>query len=302
MQNIELIDLYPKCPCCGSFRNKVRVLNKQSEPEEVSDIWCNTGFGRYFFDYSECADCGLLFVKRYPKPSFLPYLYNLLGDNIYSKNENAHQKTMNGYERIVRRYLGSLEGMRILELGPDIGTLCKQIHKYHDVNEYFLIEPNKKMHERLASISKKNKNISNVENEKHKLDDGSVDLIIMIHVLDHLVDPKGSLAKLLKKLKPGGCLFSVTHNHKSPLRYLMRENWPPFCMHHPQLFSKTSKEFMFKQMGVNQVVAGNTTNYFPVGFYLSGVLGLLKINVELNWGPDLPISVGNIFYLGKKVS
>jgi len=73
-------------------------------------------------------------------------------------------------------------------------------------------------------------------------------------------------------------------------------------MHHPQLFSKTSKEFMFKQMGVNQVVAGNTTNYFPVGFYLSGVLGLLKINVELNWGPDLPISVGNIFYLGKKVS
>ena len=83
--------------------------------------------------------------------------------------------------------------------------------------------------------------------------DGSAALVVMVHVLDHILDPKAMLEQIRRKLKPGGRVAIVTHNEQSLLRSLMGKRWPPFCLQHPELYNPRSITKLLNSAGYGSV-------------------------------------------------
>ena len=65
-----------------------------------------------------------------------------------------------------------------------------------------------------------NSNIETVD-----LSPSSYDAIVMHHVIEHLCDPKEILQKLIKSLKPGGLLISISPNPVSLASRIFPEAW-----------------------------------------------------------------------------
>jgi SAM-dependent methyltransferase len=83
---------------------------------------------------------------------------------------------------------------------------------------------------------------------------GSFDLITMIHVLEHIVDPVPFLTALLEKLNPGGMLLVEVPNHlQNPVELLTVDH----CTH----FSPTSLSHVVEQSGYQTTVVA--TDWVP---------------------------------------
>ena len=127
--------------------------------------------------------------------------------------------------------------------------------------------------------------------------DNSVDLAVMIQVLDHLLDPKAALKELQKKLKKGGKVFIVTHNEGSLLAKLLGLRWPAFCMQHPQIFNKKSMTKLIGEAGFSLESIDNTKNYFKLDFLIKTLVWVVfkrHINLSDLLHFDVGLKLGNI--------
>jgi len=129
--------------------------------------------------------------------------------------------------------------------------------------------------------------------------DGSVGLAVMVHVLDHLLDPRAMLAAIRAKLRPDGALLMVTHDERSLLSRVLGPRWPAFCLQHPQLYNPQTIERLCTRTGFSGVRVGRSANHFPLDFLgrqALAALGLRGTRVPL---PKRAVKVrlGNIITL-----
>lgn len=295
---IKLVKTYLKCPICGSKEN-IGKIEKSIPQGDMVYQWVNTHKEKCFLPYNICKNCSLLYVNNYFKEKDLNYLYNQLKNNLYSGSMNAHVKTQLGYQNILNKYFyNNKKPKSIIEFGPDMGILSKIVSETFNPKNYYFVEPNQKLHSNLSIIP--NSTILNDETKINNLEDNSIDLIIMVHVFDHIIDPKKVLLSLKSKLKKTGSVFLVTHNTNSFLRYLLRKNWPPFCLHHPQLYNETSMNELFQICGFESTKIFKTYNYFKLSSYVNTALSIIGIKSNLKFGPLIKLPVGNMATLGKK--
>ena len=287
------------CPSCGGLESSFYMGPRVDEPSNLMDLWGKETGDRFFFDFFRCGDCGLLFNKRYPKENDLNKLYSLLADNVISGDDYCHEKTQQWYNNTIVKHVGKKSVRSILEVGPDLGILSCALIKSFDVKKYVCVEPNTSMHQRLLSIDGVSKVYSTIHDAK-SANEGEFDLIVFVHVLDHLRDPLHDLQCASAMLNEGGSVFSVTHNYSSILRHLMGRKWPPFCMYHPHLFNIRSKATLFDQANLKPMAFGRTMNYFPLSFYLKHALGVVGISKSPNFPGNLALPLGNIYMIGEK--
>ena len=215
------------------------------------------------------------------------------------RDEIAHKRTQIGYLKIIEKYVTLNPSPKILEFGPDVGVLAKAVSDLHTPLKYAMVEPNTGQHDTL-STKIPNAKIWNDSAPLASEPDQTFDLIILVHVLDHMIDPNTKLKEIYRLLKPGGYLFTVTHNYNSIVRRIMRSNWPPYCLHHPQLFNEKSKHIAFSNVGFEKIVIDATVNYFPLGFLISKLFATVGLKVKLPLGPVIKIKTGNIFGVARK--
>ena len=98
--------------------------------------------------------------------------------------------------------------------------------------------------------------------------DGSIGLAVMVHVLDHLLDPLGMMEQVRVKLRPNGAVMIVTHDETSLLRHVMRSKWPPFCLQHPEIYSPRSMRRLVEHAGYASARISASRNHFPVDFLI----------------------------------
>ena len=110
--------------------------------------------------------------------------------------------------------------------------------------------------------------------------DESVGVAVLVHVLDHLLDPADMLRQVARKLRPGGGILLVTHNERSLLRKALGNKWPPFCMQHPELYSPASIRRILGATGYSRVSVRRSKNYFPVKFLAKQVGGLAGLDLS----------------------
>jgi hypothetical protein len=110
--------------------------------------------------------------------------------------------------------------------------------------------------------------------------DHSASAAVMIHVLDHLLDPIATLSELRQKLKPGAKLLLVTHNESSLLRRIVGWRWPAFCLQHPQIYNPESMRKLLEAAGYEVLQRSRTVNYFQIDFLLKHLLWAFGIKVK----------------------
>jgi 2-polyprenyl-3-methyl-5-hydroxy-6-metoxy-1,4-benzoquinol methylase len=249
------------CAVCGSSQRKVIYADTLKHA-----VFQDNRVDPYSAHYqiNRCTRCGL----RYSNPIFesteVQMLYQESDQgNIVAGQEANVRRTMELYYQLAQPYIRERE--RFLDIGCDIGLLL-DIARLDGFGELHGIEPVPVA----ATEARKTpgSTISTQFYEDEAYAPQSFDLITLIHVVDHLVDPINLLKKAYTELKPGGVIVAVVHNGGSLLAGVLGERFPPYNLYHHYFFSKLSLGRLFRRAGFEVIKVTPTYNCYSLEFFV----------------------------------
>lgn len=292
------------CPGCGSSARVTEVSSDRPGEtlsfDALKPHWSGFFKGRAFFSYARCGECGLLYAPTFFTPEQLGALYADMAPNMEDVPGPALEATQRGYWETAKA-AGATSG-GYLEIGPDIGFIVRHAAREASFDHFWLFEPNRAVHEQLADACEGRPNtILTDMDDLSAVPDGSVGLAVMIHVLDHLLDPRAMLRQIAAKLRPDGALVIVTHNEGSLLRRVMGRRFPPFSVQHPELYNPRSIARTLQRSDFAQVRVRRTKNYFPAAFMARQAALMIGLDLAKAPLPKTPLGVklGNIVTIAK---
>lgn len=269
--------------------------------DELRPFWSGLFKEKVFFTYQRCGACDQLYAPHFYANAQLSELYANMAPNMEDVSGAAVEATQRGYWRAAQRRKLPYGGF--LEIGPDIGYIVRHAANEGKFDRFWLFEPNRAVHGELADAAGDRPHVISPEmDDLSPVPDGSISLAVMIHVLDHLLDPIAILKQIEAKLRPGGVVMIVTHNEKSLLRRLMGVKFPPFCLQHPELYNPASMTALLKRAGYAKVEVGRSTNFFPIAFMLRQAGWAVGIDLARLPLPKLPVGLklGNMITFASK--
>jgi len=296
---IEANFLKRNCPSCGkNVAAQVMTSQRQAEAlsfDDVASYWSGFFREKIFFSYYRCV-CGLLYCPQFFTEDQLSHLYASMADNTAGVSLEPLIKTQAGYFKYLAQYSQLTGGY--LEFGPDIGLFTNNCINNGNFNSYWLFEPNKEVWPVLeGALNEKKHHLFADLQALNEIPDHSISVVVMIHVLDHLIDPVKALKDIKIKLKSDAILLFVTHNESSLLAKLARRKWPPYCLQHPHLLNRNSMSSLLESAGLKMVTCQKTRNYFPITYLMKHFLYLFGFRnfklPELN-KIQLGLKLGNI--------
>jgi len=272
------------CPVCGDKQTDQVTINSEVKAESMGfdaliPGWNGFFKDKVFFTYARCEGCGLLYAPTFFNGAQLEQLYGQMPPNMAEVPLEALRRTQRGYFEALKS-CSDLKG-GFIEVGPDIGLLTENCVREGKYDEYWLFEPNRDVLPALSKIveGRKSHIIHDMFGFSH-VPDHAASAAVMIHVLDHLLDPVATLRELRQKLKPGARLLLVTHNESSLLRRIVGWRWPAFCLQHPQIYSPESMRKLLEAAGYEVLQRSRTVNYFQIDFLLKHLLWAFGIKVK----------------------
>ncbi|MCW4461030.1 class I SAM-dependent methyltransferase [Sphingomonas sp. BT-65] len=296
--------LHRDCPACGSSESRSEVrAGKAAETmslDALRPFWAGLFKEKCFFSYHRCVACGQLYNPVFFTPGQLGELYARMAPNMDAVGDAAIVATQQGYFARAAAN-GGLSG-GYLEIGPDVGHIVRSAAQHGGFDRFWLFEPNVAIHDQLrASAGGKPALLSTGMDDLSPVLDGSVGLAVMVHVLDHLLDPLAMLAQIRAKLRPGGTLMIVTHDESSLLRHVMGKRWPPFCLQHPELYNPATMKALLGRAGFADVTVEGSRNVFPLDFLVRQAAWAAGVRIRRVPLPPVPVGLklGNILTLAK---
>lgn len=157
-----------------------------------------------------CDSCGLVFVNPLPDQLDLQafnedYFLQAHGD------ESSHPSAMNfasGLAKIRLNHVKKITQLydfpisRVLEFGPGSGFFAKYFLEQNQGVSYFAVETDASCHSGLKSLGVEvidSNDLNNLE--------GSIDLVVMSHVLEHVSNPNAFIGFAHQMLRKGGFIF-----------------------------------------------------------------------------------------------
>ena len=252
--------------------------------EELVPYWNGFFKDKVFFSYSRCSICDLLFAPTFFDAQQLQQLYRQMPPNMDVVPIEALKRTQRGYYESMAKWRPHKGAF--LEVGPDIGLFTEHCVNGDQFEDFWLFEPNFDVHAQLRKTvaGKKHQIIEDMFGFSH-VPDSTVTAAVMIHVLDHLLDPVTTLRELRQKMKPNGKLVIVTHNEASLLARLTKSKWPAYCLQHPQIYNRTSMRILMEEAGFSVLEQSRTLNHFPASFLLKH--GLWTFGLKVPYVPSL---------------
>lgn len=289
-----------RCPVCDSD-DRSRALYSEPAAESLSfeDLkphWNGFFKEKTFFTYDRCSRCQTLYCPAFFTTEQLEALYAQMPDNTAGLPISAMEKTQYGYFQTFKKF-SNLQG-GYLEAGPDIGLFTRYCVNEGRFNKHWLFEPNRAVWPQLEGLVGKRESLV-LSPEMHNFSavpDGAVDAVVMIHVLDHLLDPLTILRDLRIKMAPGAILACVTHDESSLLAKITKSRWPAYCLQHPQIYNPTTIASLMSAAGLRVLSVQKSVNYFPLPYLLKHLLWAMgfRVNVPFLGGAQIPLKLGNI--------
>jgi len=253
---------------------------------------------RLFFTYVACPQCGAAYCPLYYSQAQLDRLYSRQAENMSEAPLAARLRTQEGYARLLLEH--APRGGDYLEIGADNGSFAARCDGFR---RYWLHEPNAEVHRAIAERLQGRDFEIRERFEPAALAAGSISTAVMIHVLDHLLDPLAMLRAIGAALEPGGVLLVVTHDASSLLARALGRRWPPYALQHPQLYTPGALKALLARSGFETRRVEKTLNYFPAFFLARAgldVLGLPRLIPASLQGPLVGLRLGNIAALAVK--
>jgi SAM-dependent methyltransferase len=119
-----------------------------------------------------------------------------------------------------------------------------------------------------------------------EIDDESIDLVRMNHVLEHLYHPADVLRSLQRKMRKGGQLHIATPNNRSITFRIFRSYWFGADPRHVVLFSSKSLTLWIERLGFTQVQAFDE---ILTKDFLRTVMGF--VGARVGWVNDDPDAI-----------
>jgi len=267
--------------------------------DELVPYWNGLFNTRIFFSYARCPSCALLYNPEFFNYEELGSLYAQMAPNMEMVPSDTLRATQRGYYDTLQRQAKFENGY--LEIGPDVGLFTECCVKAGGFDRYWLFEPNRDVAPALsAAMGDQTFTIVHDMFDLSSVPDSSIGVAVIIHVLDHLLDPRASLEAIRRKMVPGGQILIVTHDESSLLRRAIGTKWPPFCLQHPQLYNPKSMKRLLAAAGFQNSSIRKTVNYFPIQFLFKQLLwagGLKTEGVPSFGGASIGLKLGNMMAL-----
>jgi SAM-dependent methyltransferase len=245
MQNV-LENIMEKriCPICSS--KEAEILFHQSF-SDFSDVTLLVSY-----DVVACNECGFCFADKIPPQKIFDVYYRELSkyesnsDELYESPFDRNRFSV--FVNYLKPFLDKPEA-HIAEVGCATGFLLSMIKK-EGFSNLTGIDPSPgctAAANKHYGIKVLTNTISNIE-----LADNSVDVLILVGVLEHIRDLDDSLQKLWRILKPGGKFFIVVPDGS---QYFNGEDAPfqEFSVEHINFFGPGSLENLMKRNKFSKV-------------------------------------------------
>ncbi|MBU3714433.1 MAG: class I SAM-dependent methyltransferase [Ferruginibacter sp.] len=267
-----------KCKICGESRNIILYTINQ-------------------FDIIKCSQCDLVFTSI-PEEFDLSEIYDesyfqggqKFGYGNYAASEKVLRIEFRKSVRLIKKFISVKNKPKLLELGSAYGYFMDEVEQDFDCVGMELSET------AINFARKRGHNVINdTYNENTSKSIGSIDVVAMFDVIEHLPDPISTLQLLNSHLNKDGIIIITTGNIDSFLARLMKKKWrlmtPP---QHTFFFSKKTLSNIFRNMGYKIEILDSPWKNVPLGlavYQLMTRMGFkLKISERLN-RISLPINL-----------
>jgi hypothetical protein len=294
-----------RCPCCDApaadaARRAASTPAAESMPAEAHGSFVS-GYGarRLFFTYVACPRCGAAWCPVYYSQEQLDRLYSRQAENMADVPLEARLRTQERYARFLLEH--SRGAGDYLEIGADNGSFAARCGGFR---RYWLYEPNREVQGAIAErLRGRDFEIRDGRFAGGDLAAASVSTAVMIHVLDHLLDPLALLRGIGATLERGGALLIVTHDASSLLARALGRRWPPYALQHPQLYTAAALRALLGRAGFETRGVEKTVNDFPLFFLARAACDVFGLPhaIPASWqGPLVGLRLGNIAALAVK--
>jgi len=272
------------CPVCGHQPPNKHLVNTEKKAEDstleqLTQYWNGFFKEKVLFSYARCEGCGLLYCPTFFNNAQLEILYGQMPANMDEVPLQALKNTQYGYFNVLKQHAPLTGGF--LEIGPDIGLFTEHCVREGKFDEYWLFEPNRSVKSVLEAVVQSHKShIIHEMTDFSEIPDHAVSAVVIIHVMDHLLDPVSTLTQLRTKLTNGARLLIVTHDESSWLRRIFSWRWPAFCLQHPQIYNPKTMQALLEASGYEVVAQHKTVNHFKISFLLKHALWAMGIKVK----------------------
>lgn len=225
------------------------------------------------YDVVVCDRCGFGFAQDPPSQDYLDYYYNGLA----KKTEMIDPSTFEETQETIERNQNSLRnivpfvkpGDRVLEIGCYTGYLLALIAKETPNVTCVGIESSGFA----ASVAKTRNNLDvRVGSVFDDLDIGTFDVVIVLHVLEHIVDAQRFVSKVKDFLRPGGKLHFevpdaanfILSSSSGDMNLARSEPYLEFNFEHINYFTLTSLRNLMEGSGYKAITIQAQQSTVPV--------------------------------------
>ena len=161
------------------------------------------------YDVVRCLDCGFIFTRDYPSAGFLRRFYEPLfaGPSGQCKPAGGVGRPLKYwlFTRWIRRFYPKNAIIRTLELGCGQGDLLRAVQRDPRFEARGLDYADAPLsHARSLGLR-----VDKGDIQSMKFDDASFDLVVALHVLEHVHDLDATLGEIHRVLRPDGLFFAV---------------------------------------------------------------------------------------------
>jgi 2-polyprenyl-3-methyl-5-hydroxy-6-metoxy-1,4-benzoquinol methylase len=248
-----------RCLLCGSPEMMLIYPANAVGEVPVSEFACTTGALAQHDDIVQCPRCGLVSATPTLDQEKIIGNYEEVVDDQYLREEESRRELFTWFVKALSGYV--VPGRRLLEVGANMGLFLSVAAG--EGWEARGVEPSRWAVEegkRRFGVDLAQGTIEGLaDNEK------TADVVVMLDVLEHLVDPLDGLRKIRGVIEDEGLLVLSTVNLSGLHARARRERWPWFIRSHLHYFSPETLQAMLTRAGFRMV----EWDIVPRSFHLS---------------------------------
>jgi glycosyltransferase involved in cell wall biosynthesis/2-polyprenyl-3-methyl-5-hydroxy-6-metoxy-1,4-benzoquinol methylase len=289
------------CLLCGSKEMMLIYPANATGEVPVSEFACTTGALAQHDDIVQCPHCGLVSAIPTLDAHEIIGNYEQVIDDQYLREEASRRELFTWFVNAMSGYV--VPGRRLLEIGANMGLFLSVASSAGWKARG--IEPSRWAVE--EGVRRFGVDLTQGTIEGMTDQGKSADVLVMLDVLEHLVDPLEGLRSLRNVIEDEGLLVLSTVNLAGLHARARRERWPWFIRSHLHYFGPETLQAMLARAGFRMVEWAIVPRSFHLSYitYRAGSshssLGSLAQKVTEVVDPKLPVGwLGDITFVAAR--